>query len=345
MAKRGSIFISSDYSLHPSLLDIGAELQGAGYDITFAPKHDAKGRMEFAKADWPRFFQNADIIVTTSRAHLPRELLQSASRLRGIVFPTIGTEAVEVAVANDLGLIIGHGPTPENFNSMSEATILLILTLLYDLHGTERILRENLPRPDNKRAVMMMGKTLGMVGFGRIARGIVERLSGWGIRILAFDPHIRPEAVPAGIDLVSIDQLLAGSDIVSLHATLTPETHHLIGSEQLALMKPKAYLINTARGGLIDEDALYDALAHKRIAGAALDTFEQEPLAPESPLRALSNIILTPHMIGHTQDIFKAMPRAALENIERVMNGDLPLYCRNPEAGAAWRRRLAALAA
>lgn len=298
--------------------------------------------MIFPESMWRQYFHDTDVIVTTSRAYLPRDLLESAPRLKGIIFPTIGTEAVNISVANELGLIIGHGPTPENFNSMSEATILLILSLAYDLHGTERVLRENLPRPKDKRAKMIMGKTLGLVGLGRIARGMVDRLAGWGVRIVAHDPHIPLDRVPTGVELVPLDELLIASDIISIHATLTPDTHHLIGTKQFGLMKPTAYLVNTARGGLIDEEALHTALATKRIAGAALDTFEQEPLDADSPLRGLSNLILTPHMIGHTQDIFDAMPGAALQNIERVLSGKLPLYCRNPEAGAAWERRFAA---
>jgi len=115
----------------------------------------------------------------------------------------------------------------------------------------------------------------------------------------------------------------------------------MLGERELALMKPSAYLVNTSRGEAIDEGALYRALKEKRIAGAALDSFTVEPLPDDSPLRGLDNVILTPHMVGHTQDVFASFPPAAVENITRILSGEPPLYCKNPEIIPAWRRRLA----
>jgi phosphoglycerate dehydrogenase-like enzyme len=345
MPESGTVFISSDYILDRWLRQIGGELAKRGFDIVVGPKQQPPAKVVFAQHDWPRFFSQADLIVMTTRSIVSREILAQAPRLRGVVFPTIGTESIDLAAANDLGIIVAHGPTPENFNSMAEATVLLMLALMYDLHETERVLRENRPRPDVMRARMLMGKTVGIIGLGRIARGVVDRLAGWGVRILAYDPNVAPDATPSLVERADLETVLRESDIVTVHTTLTSGTRGMIGAAELALMKPSAFIINTARGGIIDERALRDALGERRIAGAALDAFELEPLPADSELRNLDNVILTPHMIGHTREIFDAIPGAALANIERIMHGELPLYCRNPEAATAWQRRLTRLAA
>lgn len=345
MSSRGTIFIASDFILdEPWLAEIAAALTQRGYEVIHGPTQKPPKRTEFAREDWDRFFGRTDIILSTVRSIYPTEIFDHAPRVRGIVFPTIGTECVDLEAAGKIGIIVAHGPTPQNFNSMGESTVLLMLAMMYDLHGTEDVLRINTPRPKLCRARMMMGKTVGLIGLGRIARSVVERLSGWGVRILATNRSMSTAHVPPGVELVTLEELMRQSDIVSLHATLTPETRHMVGAGQLALMKPDAYLINTARGGLIDDDALLDALRTQRIAGAALDTFEIEPLPMDSPLRQMDNVILTPHMVGHTQEIYTAITPTALENIERIMRGDMPLYCRNPDTEAAWRARLARLA-
>jgi D-3-phosphoglycerate dehydrogenase len=143
--------------------------------------------------------------------------------------------------------------------------------------------------------------------------------------------------------MVDLPTLLQSSDIVSVHVTLTHETRHLLGESELRLMRPEAYLINTARGGVIDEQALYHVLKERHIAGAAIDVFEQEPLDPESPLRQLDNVLLTPHMVGHSQELMAAIPPTAAENVLRVLRHEPPLYVRNPQVLAAWRQRLATL--
>jgi len=339
-ARRPTAFISSDYILDPWLGEIGARLRDLGYRVIDGPRQQPPEKIAFDRADWDPFFGHTDVVVMTTRSILPREILAHAPALRGVVFPTIGTESIDLQAANELGVVVANGPTPENFNSMAESTVLLMLALMYDLHGTERVLQENAPRPLTMRARMLKGKTVGLVGLGRIAAGVAERLASWGVRVVGVNRSMDSSRVPRGVELVGLDDLLRQSDIVSIHTTLTAETHHLIGAEQLALMKPSAFLVNTARGGVIDEPALVHALRTRRIAGAALDAFDLEPLPPDSALRTLDNVILTPHMIGHTQEIYAAIPRVAVENVERIMRGEAPLYCRNPEALPAWQLRL-----
>lgn len=343
MSNRGVVFVSSDYLLDPWLRELGGDLHLRGYEVIEGPPQRPPAKIEYAAADWPRWFGRADVIVTTTHSIIPRELLAAAQRLRGVVFPMTGTESIDMDAAGDLGIIVAHGPTPENFNSTAESTVMLMLALMYDLHATERVLRDSLPRPTRMKARLMLGKTIGLIGFGRVARGIAERLANWGVKIVAFDPYCPKDEVPHGVEWVEFDTLLAVSDIVSVHTTLSDETRRIIDAEALALMKPSAYLVNTARGGLVDEAALYDALLEGRIAGAAIDTYELEPLPEDSPLRTLDNIVLTPHMVGHTQDVFDAVVSTALDNLARIMKGETPLYCGNPQALPAWRRRVSAL--
>ena len=344
MDTRGTIFIGSDFILDdPWLREAGAELANRGFEVIHGPEQRPPVRTQFAPSEWKRLFGTADVIVMTTRSIVSREILTQAAPLRAVVFPTIGTETIDLAAADELGIIVAHGPTPENFNSMAESTVMLLLTLAYDLRAKELILRDNLARPKIMKAHMLLGKTIGLIGLGRIARGIVERLRGWGVRILAVRRDLNAEPPPAGVEVVSLDELLRQSDFVSIHATLNDETRHMLGAPQLAIMKPTAFLVNTSRGGIVDEVALIEALTLGRIAGAALDAFDIEPLPHDSPLRALDNVILTPHMVSSTREVYEAIPPTLLENIERVMRGEMPLYCRNPWCENAWRLRLAAL--
>lgn len=342
---KGVALVTSDFILDPWLQQVAAGLTERGFEVIQGPKQAPPRKTEFGAEDLPRYFAPADLVVTTTRSIISPEALAAAPRLKGVVFPTIGTESIDLATANRLGIAVAHGPTPENFNSMSESTVLLMLALLYDLHGTERILRENLPRPTQVKARMLMHKTVGLVGLGRIGRGVADRLAAWGVEILVADPYLQPDQLPAGGKLVDFETLLARSDIVSVHTTLTAETRHMFNEQTLARMKPSAYLVNTARGGMIDENALFRALAAHRIAGAALDAFELEPLPAGHPLRTLDNVILTPHMVGHTQEIFDAIPGAALENIDRILRGERPLHFRNPEVQEQWQQRMKRLQA
>jgi D-3-phosphoglycerate dehydrogenase len=222
---------------------------------------------------------------------------------------------------------------------------MLIAALLLDLPGKERMTRLNLPRPAplDMQARLVRGKTIGLVGFGRIARAVAERLRGWDTRILAYHPRLAPDQVPSGVELVDLPQLLSESDVVSLHVPLTGETRRMIGAAELARMKPTAFLVNTARAGVVDETALLLALRYRQFAGAALDVFHEEPLPLDSPLRDLNNVVITSHMAGHTREAQEAFIPAAVQNVQRILRDEPPLYLRNPAVLPAWRARIAHL--
>jgi len=342
-----SVFICHDYMLVEVLDEIASRLRRLGIEIVRGPRTSPGEKLIYPKERYAELFGRAQAMMFSSRSICSREVMLAAPRLRGIVNPTIGLETVDLEAANELGVIVGHGATPENFLGMAEATVMLILMLMYDPEASEDVLRGGRARPKPTRADMwarmLLGRTVGLIGLGRIARGVVERLSGFGVDLIACDPYLAQEAPPPGVKMRDLDTLLRSSDIVSVHVSITPQTRGMLGERELALMKPNAYLVNTSRGEAIDEAALYRALKGRRIAGAALDSFAVEPLAEDSLLRGLDNVILTPHMVGHTQDVFASFPPAAVENITRILRGEPPLYCKNPEVIPAWNRRLADL--
>jgi D-3-phosphoglycerate dehydrogenase len=339
MQGKGLVFVTGD-RLGDQLT---ALLEEAGCQVVRGPQPRPPALTVFPQEEWPRWFSETDVLVVSPRDVCSREVMLAAPRLRAVVSTVIGVDTIDLDAANDLGLIVGHGAMPENFLGVSEATVMLIAALLLDLPGKSHLLRTNAPRPPQMKARMVRGKTIGLIGMGRTARGVVERLAGWEVRLQAHDPYVAQAAAPAGVRMVDLPTLLRTSDVVSVHVTLTSETRHMLGEAELRLMQPHAYLVNTSRGGTLDEQALYRVLRDGVIAGAALDVFEEEPLALESPLRTLDNVILTPHMIGHSRELMAALPPAAAENVLRVLRGEPPLYVKNPEVLPAWRQRLAAL--
>ncbi len=342
-----TVFICHDYMLVDVLDEIESRLKQLRIEVIRGPQTSPGKKLVYPKERYIELFGRAEAMMFSSRSICSREVMLAAPRLRGIVNPTIGLETVDLAAANELGVIVGHGATPENFLGMAEATVMLVLMLMYNPKASEEVLRGKRPRPKptpkDAWARMLLGRSVGLVGLGRIARAVVERFSGFGVELLAFDPFVGQDAAPAGVRMTDLDSLLRSSDIVVVLVSITAESRGMLGERELALMKPSAHLVNTSRGEAIDEAALYRALKEKRIAGAALDSFAEEPLPEDSPLRQLDNVILTPHMVGHTQDVFTSFPPAAVENITRILRGEPPLYCKNPEIIPAWKRRVAAL--
>jgi phosphoglycerate dehydrogenase-like enzyme len=290
--------------------------------------------------DWTAVRGSAAVLVAVGSYPCTRELMASAPQLRGLVSPFIGTEGFDEAAATELGIIVANGQVAENFLSMAEATILLMLASLYSLHWWEQQLHHNRPHPPQVPGRMLRGSTVGMIGFGHIARALARRLEAWEVRLQTYIPRLRLP-LPNGVAQVALDELLRTSDIVCVLASLNAETQGMLGLERLRLMKPEAVLINTARGGIIDEPALVQIARERPGLRIALDTFAQEPLPIDSPLRTLPNVILTPHAIGHTQESLAALPPAAIESVSRILRGELPRYVRNLEVIPRWTRRWA----
>ncbi|SVD51476.1 uncharacterized protein METZ01_LOCUS404330, partial [marine metagenome] len=231
---------------------------------------------------------------------------------------------------------------------VASAALAFLLALAHRLPLKDRLTRDG--RWSEKAEHMgigLRGRTLGLVGFGSIGGEISRLLSPHEMRIVAADPFARAEtARDLGVELVSLDDLLASADFVIVCCSLAPETRHLIGNDQLRRMKDSAYLINVARGPIVDQPALTAALREGVIAGAALDVFEQEPVAPDEPLLSFDNVIVAPHALSWTDESFRMMGESAFRGILEVSRGRVPDYVVNPDVLATERfqRRLAACA-
>jgi phosphoglycerate dehydrogenase-like enzyme len=271
-----------------------------------------------------------------------RELMASMPHLRAVMSPVTGTDGIDEAAATDLGIIVGNGQIPENYESMAEATVMLILACLYDLHGSEAVLRNDLPHPMPVNARMMKGKLLGLIGFGQIARAITRRLSGWDVHIQTYTPRLR-SPLPPEVKRVELDELLKTSDVVSVLCPLNNENRGMLSAHRLGLLKRGVIFINTARGSIVDETALYELTRIGHIHRIAVDVFDVEPPPPSNMLRQLPNrdAILTPHLVGHTAEVLERIPIVAIENVERILAGEPPLYVRNPAVLPRWKQRWA----
>lgn len=248
-----------------------------------------------------------------------RRVISSSPELRVIARMGVGFDAVDVGACDDLGVILTTTPGV-NHDSVAEHTFALLLGIARDFPRQDigvrrgKWVRQALPR--------VQGSTLGIIGMGRIGRAVAWRAVGLGMKVLAFEPNPdRAFCEKWGIDVVSLDDLLARSDYVSLHCPSTAESRHLINAERLAKMKPGSVLINTARGPLVDEAALVDALRSGHLRGAGLDVFEKEPLPTTSSLIELENVLLAGHTAGLDQESHRDSCAMASENIVTLAHG------------------------
>ena len=245
----------------------------------------------------------------------------------------VGYDSVDVkaCTAADVVLFITAGAVDR---PVAEATVGWMIALAHHVRVKDNLVRTG--RWDDRSRYMgseLRNRTLGVVGLGGIARKTIELLRGWGMNPpIAFDPFIGAEgAAAAGARLVPLDELMASADFVSIHCPLTPETRGLIGRREIALMKPTAYLLNTARGGIVDEDALYDALKGGRIAGAALDCFDKEPVTEPHRFGEFDSVLLAPHSIAWTNELFRDIGRAACQGMVDLSLGRRPRGVINSE--------------
>jgi phosphoglycerate dehydrogenase-like enzyme len=254
-----------------------------------------------------------------------------------------GYDKIDVQACTDHGVALFNAPLALNHSTASSA-LLFLLALANRLRQQERITREG--RWDRQASVMgseIQGRTLGIIGLGHSGRELVRLAAPFGMRILAYSPHADPaQARSLGVRLTPLEELLRQADFVSLHCRLTEETRGLLGPARLALMKPGAYLINVARGELVDQAALVEALHQGRLAGAGLDVYQVEPLPASDPLTGLDNVLLTPHWSASTTDVWAATGRVMAEGMVRAAQGQVPENIVNPAVldHPAFRARL-----
>jgi D-3-phosphoglycerate dehydrogenase / 2-oxoglutarate reductase len=275
----------------------------------------------------PEIMQNLDgfDIACVQFTPLPKAFIESATNLKVIGVLRGGVENVAVETATRRGISVLNTPG-RNARAVAECAFGLILAEVRNIaRAHERLKHGHWTRSfANSDAIPELNeKTVGLVGYGAVGRLMAGYLHAFGSRILAFDPYCQGGPAPA--ELVDLETLLRQSDVVSIHARLSAETHHLIGERQLTWMKPGAILVNTARSGLVDEAALVRALQERRIMGAALDVFDVEPLPVGHPLLQLDNVTLVPHIAGSTIDAFRNSPKMMAGHLRRMLRGEGPL--------------------
>ena len=291
-----------------------ALLQNNGFEIERREKVDADGLKGFEA-----------IVVGVQR--ITREMLQNSS-VKIIAKHGVGVDNIDLEAATELGIPVTVTPNA-NAVSVAELTIGFIFALskkLIDLHNNLYQKRQFV----SNVGLELHGKILGIVGFGSIGTEVAKRALCLGMRVLVYDPYVEESNLrELGVEKTELDELLRQSDFVSLHVPLNESTRHLIDREKISLMKRTAYLINTARGGVVDEKALAEALKSGQIAGAALDVFDVEPLPADSPFFDCPNVIMTPHVGAHTYEAILRMNMMAAESIVDFFNGKIPKHVVN----------------
>jgi len=270
-----------------------------------------------------------DALIIRSGTKVTSDVIQAARNLKVIARAGVGVDNIDIPAATQAGIIVANAPTG-NVAAAAEQAIALMFALARNVAEAHRSMRAG---EWNRKAFMgvdICNKTLGLVGLGRVAGHVCRRAVGLGMEVLAYDPYIPAEhAARMGAEMIDLDDLLARSDFISLHLPMNDATRHLINAETLAKVKPGARLINTSRGGVINEADLLAALDAGQLAGAALDVFEQEPLPADSPLRTHPKVVLTPHIGGSTTEAQYQVALDAAEQVIAVLNDQPARYAIN----------------
>jgi len=274
-------------------------------------------------------------VILRTGVFFSKELMSQADELQVISRTGAGVDNVDVAAATRMGILVTVVPGA-NTRSVVEHALTLIMSLMKQIPLMDReIRRDNFAIRFNNLPRDLNGKTLGLVGLGRIGAELARICrQAFDMHILAYDPYVAPEtkaAVKGWVEFCALEKLFREADVISLHIPFSPETQKMIGAQQLRWMKPDAFLVNTSRGGVIDEGALVECLKERKIAGAGLDVFAREPLPEDNPLKGLDNVILTPHTAALTRECVMRVAVEAAQATLDVFRGRKPDGLVNPE--------------
>lgn len=262
--------------------------------------------------------READMVVTQFFP-ITRRVIDACPQLKAIGVLRGGVENVNVGYASEKGILVFHTPG-RNANAVADFTVGMLICECRNIARAHRELKAgNWVRDYSNAAFVpdLNGKTVGIIGYGTIGRKVAQRLKAFDMRVLVYDPFVSPSVCPE--EMTSLEALMEQADFVTVHSRLTRDTWHLLDRAMLSRMKPTAYLINTARSGLVDEDALCDLLRERRIAGAALDVFEVEPPGADYKMIPLDNVTVTPHLAGGTRDAFSQSPVLLMKEVRRML--------------------------
>ena len=331
--------------------DLITSLEGAGYELAYGERAWQHPRSDH-ESDFATAARDAVALMGTSIRHTPvsRRVMESSQRLRIVAKYTVGVDDIDVEAATELGIMVCHAPTEANCFGVAEQTIAFILAILKKIRERDADVRAGKWRSP-EHATTFLGRresdghpgiTIGLVGLGRIGTRVAQLLAPWRVRIVAYDPYIPPSNfLLAGVKSVDYRTLLKEADVISFHVVLTKETRFMCAEREIALMKPTAVVINTARGKVIDEAALARAIAEGRLRAAAIDAFEEEPPSPDSPLRALGDkVLMSPHAASYNEGGELGPGIAwATRSVLTALAGNVPDNVYNRDVIPRWKER------
>jgi glyoxylate reductase len=308
------------------------EIPAKGLDLVkeFCDADVWPGEMPPLRAELLARIRDVDGVLTLLTEKVDAEFMSAAPRLKVISNMAVGYDNVDVAEATRRKIPVGNTPGVLT-DATADMAFALLLAAARRLPEGQKYIREGLWKTWHPQLLLgadFVGATLGIVGFGRIGQAVAKRAQGFGLRVIFYDPTSQPAFGALPVDL---DTLLRESDFVSIHVPLNSETRHLVNAEFLSKMKPNAILVNTSRGGVVDQSALYDVLKSGKIFGAALDVTDPEPLPMNSPLLTLENCLIVPHLGSaskHTRDMMSFL---AAQNLIAGLKGERLPHCVNPE--------------
>jgi D-3-phosphoglycerate dehydrogenase len=319
----GNPLVAVADSVFPSLEPAKQALARLDPELRLAERPTAEAIMDVAR--------QADAVMVTY-AKLTGDMIRGFERCRSIGRFGIGVDNIDIEAATQAGIVVTYVPD-YCVDEVSDHAMALLLALARKVTFGNRLVQAGRwEMPAVVPIHRLRGRTLGLVGFGKIPQLLVPKAQAFGLKVIAFDPFVADQAVAGlGVELVGLDELLARADFISVHAPLTPETHHMFDGNAFARMKPEALLINTARGPLVDIQALAAALDAGHLAGAALDVLPEEPPPADLAVIDRDNVILTPHTAFYSEEALLDLQTKAAEDVARVLSGERPIYPVNPE--------------
>jgi phosphoglycerate dehydrogenase-like enzyme len=292
----------------------GARLRGAGLQLRLAPKLGARTSAQVAE------LAAGAVAAIVSTDPFDRRVFAAAPQLRVVARVGVGTDSIDLAAATEAGVVVTTTPGANRETAADHAMAMILAAVRRIVEHDASTRRGEWRRAGDLTPWDLHGTTVGLIGYGEIGRAVAQRLHGFGVELLVSDPALRPGH---GVVLIASDELLRRADVVSLHLPLMEATRGIIGARELALMQRDAILVNTSRGGLVDEQALAEALRTGELRAAALDVFADEPAVPDA-LAALPNVVLTPHIGGLSVRSIAAMTELATDAVLAVLGGDAP---------------------
>lgn len=313
----------------------------SGCELTVGP-YVTETKKGYTKEQLIEIGNTYDAVIGMSREKFTEEIIMASERLKMITKTGIGMDHVDIAAATKKGIVVTNTPG-QNGLSVAEHAIALILALLKKLPLEDKHLREGFWRDGQTLSGEVYKSTIGIVGYGHIGRMVAKRLQGWDCSLIAYDPYVSQEQadeIGYGVKMVDWETLFSTSDVVTVHTPLNAETRGLVDAKAIGMMKKTAYLVNTARGPVVDVAALSEALHSSKIAGAGIDTHVPEPVGTAYPLLDMhDNVVLTPHNAGWAGPALARLAVVAAQNTVDVLNGKLNSNVCNPEVEKLWRVR------